>query len=224
MTSARDLLGQLPPELQYQELLRQERQSERQEAARRNGDLLVAIAGALTLYFTAIPQGTQILEKYVAIPEITIWKHSSKAIAKPQSIFPISGKAYSEGLVTDRPGSPRSGGRVHAGVDLVDTKTPFKVVAVLEGQVNELNPDSSVGGVVSVKSKGGIELRYVHLDREYLRRFKAGQQVEAGQMLGVVSTTFPGSSGPHLHVELYRNGRLDWNVESFLKKAKTNAS
>jgi murein DD-endopeptidase MepM/ murein hydrolase activator NlpD len=52
-----------------------------------------------------------------------------------------------------------------------------------------------------------------------LRQFKTGQKVSKGQVIGLVGPTFPGSSGPHLHLERYFNGQLDWQVHKRFEKA-----
>jgi murein DD-endopeptidase MepM/ murein hydrolase activator NlpD len=98
-----------------------------------------------------------------------------------------------------------------------------QIVSALDGRVVESKPDSSVGGIVGIASsyKGKkVLIRYVHLDRDPLRRLKVGDRVQAGQYLSSVSQTFPGSSGPHPHIEVYLNGKLNWHPHQFLSQAK----
>ncbi|MGB3205179.1 MAG: serine hydrolase [Crinalium sp.] len=130
-------------------------------------------------------------------------------------INPILG---GDAVITDRPGSPRRDKngrrRSHAGYDYVQRGgRPFQVVSSTAGRITELNPDNEVGGIVGISSiddKGNkITERYIHLDRDPLRRFKLGQEIPAGEYLSAVSTKFPKSSGPHLHKERYVNGRLE---------------
>ncbi|MCT7953268.1 M23 family metallopeptidase [Ancylothrix sp. C2] len=109
--------------------------------------------------------------------------------------------------------------RKHAGVDY--SATPgWPVLAIEAGTVNEVKPDSPVGGIIGIKSTNLNEVyRYVHLDRDSVRPFKVGDFVEKGSVIGLIGPTFPGSSGPHGHFERYLNGKLDWKIHEHLKTA-----
>jgi murein DD-endopeptidase MepM/ murein hydrolase activator NlpD len=56
---------------------------------------------------------------------------------------------------------------------------------------------------VVIKSSDGIETLYAHLEALAVRK---GQKVRQGQALGRVGCTGH-CSGPHLHFEVYDNGR-----------------
>ncbi|WP_190463016.1 MULTISPECIES: M23 family metallopeptidase [Oscillatoriales] len=145
----------------------------------------------------------------------------NKYTGKP--IFPLGGKTLATTRITDLPGSPRPNNRIHAGIDLAAYQDD--VVAVLPGTIVELKPDSGVGGIIGIESnwKGKkVKLRYVHLEREPLRSFSLGQKIQAGQKLSYIKSNFPGSSGPHLHLEVYINGELQWRLQDFLKLAVVN--
>ncbi|MCL1474455.1 peptidoglycan DD-metalloendopeptidase family protein [Argonema antarcticum] len=138
-------------------------------------------------------------------------------------VFPLGRKSFATTRITDLPGSPRPNGRIHAGIDLAAYQND--VVAVLPGAVVELKPDSRVGGIIGIESKWRgktVKLRYVHLERGPLRSFSLGDKVQAGQKLSYIKSNFPGSSGPHLDLEVYVNGELQWRPQDFLKLAVVN--
>lgn len=107
-----------------------------------------------------------------------------------------------------RPYKKNPCGRSHAGIDIAKLGP---VISVLDGEIIELK-FHKIGGIVGVKSsyKGKQYLiRYVHLNKKHLNKFrrKSGEpsvKLKAGQMISVIdSEAFPGSSGPHLHIEIY---------------------
>jgi len=79
-----------------------------------------------------------------------------------------------------------------------------RVVASAAGTVTRVGNEGSVsyGRWVEIDHGGGYRTRYAHLSSQAVR---VGQRVAAGQALGTVGST-GGSSGPHLHFELIRNG------------------
>lgn len=92
--------------------------------------------------------------------------------------------------------------RYHTGIDLA---APYgtPIVAAKAGQV-EVAGWSSVGyGFhVVLDHGGGVETLYAHMSRIAVR---AGQWVEAGQVIGYVGST-GWSTGPHLHFEVRVGG------------------
>lgn len=91
--------------------------------------------------------------------------------------------------------------RFHTGIDLAaPAGTP--IYAAKAGRV-EVAGWSSVGyGFHVVLDHGGLETLYAHMSRIAVR---AGQWVEAGQVIGYVGST-GWSTGPHLHFEVRVNG------------------
>lgn len=78
------------------------------------------------------------------------------------------------------------------------------VVAAAAGTVSRVanTGSTSYGRWVEIDHGSGYRTRYAHLNTQSVR---VGQRVGAGQTLGTVGST-GGSSGPHLHYELIRNG------------------
>jgi murein DD-endopeptidase MepM/ murein hydrolase activator NlpD len=115
----------------------------------------------------------------------------------------------------------RARGGEHMGVDLIASRgTPIRAVAAgtvihMECDRTERGYDCShdggpgdwpggCGWYVDIRHAGNIISRYCHmLDRPLV---KEGDQVTAGQQIGLVGSTGH-SSGPHLHFEVHRGSR-----------------
>ncbi|MDW8414949.1 MAG: M23 family metallopeptidase [Thermaurantiacus sp.] len=92
--------------------------------------------------------------------------------------------------------------RLHQGVDFAaPTGTP--VVASAAGRVTLAGWSGGYGQVVEVDHGRGLKTRYAHLSRIDVR---PGQAVGQGQRIGAVGSTGL-STGPHLHYEVWRDGR-----------------
>ena len=92
--------------------------------------------------------------------------------------------------------------RMHAGLDFkAGYGTP--IVAVTDGRVLSAGRAGGCGNAVKLRHGGGIDTRYCHMSRMAVNR---GQSVRRGQVIGYVGSTGL-STGPHLHYEMYRNGR-----------------
>ena len=92
--------------------------------------------------------------------------------------------------------------RMHAGLDFAaPTGTP--IYAVTDGSVSAAGRMGGCGKAVKLKHAGSLATRYCHMSRI---RVRSGQNVRRGQIIGYVGSTGM-STGPHLHYEVYRNGR-----------------
>lgn len=92
--------------------------------------------------------------------------------------------------------------RMHAGLDFAaPTGTP--IYAVTDGSVSAAGRMGGCGKAVKLKHAESLATRYCHMSRI---RVRAGQNVRRGQIIGYVGSTGM-STGPHLHYEVYRNGR-----------------
>ncbi len=92
--------------------------------------------------------------------------------------------------------------RLHAGMDFRASRgTP--IVAVTDGRVVSAGRAGGCGIAVKLDHGGGLQTRYCHMSRMAVRR---GASVGRGQVIGYVGSTGL-STGPHLHYEMYRNGK-----------------
>ena len=100
---------------------------------------------------------------------------------------------------------PISGYRkMHQGIDFaVGTGTP--VVAAADGVVVEARRWGGYGNWVRIRHANGYESGYAHLSR-FARGLRPGQRVSQGDVIAYVGST-GASTGPHLHYEIWRNGR-----------------
>jgi murein DD-endopeptidase MepM/ murein hydrolase activator NlpD len=92
--------------------------------------------------------------------------------------------------------------RFHAGMDLaVAAGTP--IVAAADGKVASAGWAGGYGRMVAVVHAGGLETKYGHMSR--IAAYP-GERVRRGDVIGYVGSSVL-STGPHLHVEVTRNGR-----------------
>ncbi len=93
--------------------------------------------------------------------------------------------------------------RPHHGVDYA---APYgtKVRSVGDGKVIFAGWRGGYGKTVIIRHGKGYITTYAHLSRIYVKK---GQNVKQGQIIGAVGSTGL-STGPHLHFEVRRHGRL----------------
>lgn len=92
--------------------------------------------------------------------------------------------------------------RMHAGIDFA-ARYGSPIYAVTDGVVAFAGRHGGHGNYVRIQHGGGLGTGYAHMSRIATQ---AGQRVRRGQVIGYVGSTGL-STGPHLHYELYRNGR-----------------
>lgn len=93
--------------------------------------------------------------------------------------------------------------RMHEGMDFkAGYGTP--IVAVSDGRVSAAGRAGGCGIAVRLEHGEGLATRYCHMSRMAVN---AGQSVKRGQVIGYVGSTGL-STGPHLHYEMYRGGRV----------------
>lgn len=91
----------------------------------------------------------------------------------------------------------------HNGLDWgAPVGTPVQAAAA--GKIVRLERQDAYGNVVYIDHTGGFQSRYAHLNA-FAQGMSAGQEVQAGQLIGYVGTTGR-STGPHLHFEIRLNG------------------
>ncbi|MGE0774431.1 MAG: M23 family metallopeptidase, partial [Sphingomonadaceae bacterium] len=92
--------------------------------------------------------------------------------------------------------------RFHKGVDYgAPSGTP--IVAVADGRVSFAGRNGGHGNYIKLTHGSGLTTAYAHLSRFAVR---SGTQVRQGQVIGYVGSTGL-STGPHLHFEVYKNGK-----------------
>ncbi|HEV2125083.1 MAG TPA: phage tail tape measure protein, partial [Chloroflexota bacterium] len=91
---------------------------------------------------------------------------------------------------------------IHTGIDLA-AQIGRDVFAAAAGTVTRAGWDTTgYGNLVAIAHANGLSTLYGHLNKVDVR---PGQQVSAGQDIGDLGNT-GNSSGPHVHLELLRNG------------------
>ena len=99
----------------------------------------------------------------------------------------------------------------HYGVDLV-AKQNSNVLSVLDGVVIFTDWTIKTGYVIQVQHNGNLVSVYKH--NELLLK-EPGEHVVAGEAIALVGNTGKLSTGPHLHFELWYNGK-PVNPEDFI--------
>jgi len=118
------------------------------------------------------------------------------------------------GLLAPVPGATSSGfgmrrhpilgyRRMHEGMDF-KARHGTPIVAVSDGRVSAAGRAGGCGIAVRLEHGSGLATRYCHMSRMAV---SSGQQVRRGQVIGYVGSTGL-STGPHLHYEMYRGGRV----------------
>ena len=91
--------------------------------------------------------------------------------------------------------------RFHYGVDLAGPEGT-KIVATRSGTVKTAKYSSSAGYYVTIDHGDGFSSQYMHMTHYIV---KAGDKVEAGQVIGYMGSTGT-STGNHLHFSILYNG------------------
>src|SRR3546814_17928723 len=92
--------------------------------------------------------------------------------------------------------------RMHKGVDF-GAPHGAPILAAAAGRIEFAGSNRGYGKYVKISHGNGLATAYAHMSRF---KVSAGQRVQQGQVIGYVGSTGM-STGPHLHYELYRNGR-----------------
>ncbi len=103
-------------------------------------------------------------------------------------------------------GAPRSGGRLHEGVDIMAPRgTPVRAAA--PGYVVRVDPDAIS---VTTVGDGGIRYFYTHFD-SLPAGLAEGQYVDVDTVIGYVGNTGnAAATAPHLHFGVYYGGLGEW--------------
>ncbi|WP_461458637.1 peptidoglycan DD-metalloendopeptidase family protein [Parasphingorhabdus sp.] len=106
--------------------------------------------------------------------------------------------------------------RMHSGIDF-GGGYGAPIYAVTDGRVTFAGRKGGYGKFVKIKHSGGLASGYAHMSRIAVSN---GRKVRKGQIIGYIGSTGL-STGPHLHYELYRNGRtINPNSVKFVQRAE----
>ncbi len=117
-------------------------------------------------------------------------------------VFPVQGRCG----YADTWHAPRSGGRVHLGVDIIAARGNL-VYAAVEGTITKVyydRPGSLSGNGIRLTADDGTYFFYAHFDT-IAEGISEGARVQAGQVVGTIGAT-GNTSTPHLHFEIHPNG------------------
>jgi len=108
--------------------------------------------------------------------------------------------------------NPYDGQSGHYGVDVVGPLNE-RVSAVMDGTVIFAEWTLNTGYVIQIQHGKDLVSIYKH-NQELLK--KAGEFVRAGEAIAILGNSGELTSGPHLHFELWHNGKA-LNPESYIK-------
>ena len=152
---------------------------------------------------------TKVLDVNTAVALALIPSFESLGLPTLQ-VFPMQGGCG----FTDTWHAPRSGGRLHEGVDIIGAKG-LAIYATNDGVISRMSTGGALGGnAIYVKIPNGTYFYYAHLD-SFAPGMAAGVPVKAGQIIGYNGST--GSTTPHLHFEVHPFGGPAVNPYQFVK-------
>jgi murein DD-endopeptidase MepM/ murein hydrolase activator NlpD len=128
-------------------------------------------------------------------------------------VFPAQGPCS----FTDTYGAPRSGGRVHEGVDIIG-KAGQWLYAVKDGTLTKKyldSPGSLGGNGWRLTIADGTYFFYAHMSA-FAPGLSVGSAVKAGQIIGQVGMTGDAPI-PHLHFEVHPGGGASVNPTPYVK-------
>ena len=127
---------------------------------------------------------------------------------KIQSDVFIAGRPLDRGWIASRFGQrpdPFTGRLTfHAGLDFTTGQAGAEIHTVAAGVVTWSGPRSGYGLMVEVNHGKGYTTRYAHAEKLFV---DVGDIVMKGQNIALVGSTGR-STGPHVHFEVYKNGRV----------------
>jgi peptidoglycan hydrolase-like protein with peptidoglycan-binding domain len=128
-------------------------------------------------------------------------------------VFPVQGKCW----FGDTWKAPRSGGRLHQGVDIIAARGKL-LYAVVSGTISKVyvdSPGSLAGNGVRIAQDNGTYFTYLHMDT-LAEGIELGTRVTAGQVIGTLGST-GNATTPHLHFEVHPAGGAGVNPYPLVK-------
>jgi len=105
--------------------------------------------------------------------------------------------------------------RPHNGTDF-GAPTGTSIRSVADGVVVYAGKNGGHGNYIKIKHQSPYQTSYSHLSKI---KVKKGQRIKQGQIIGKVGTTGM-STGPHLHYQMWKNGRFVDAMKVKLPKSK----
>lgn len=103
----------------------------------------------------------------------------------------------------------------HEGID-IGAAVGSPVRAALDGCVEEVKEDDYYGNLIIIDHGGGVKTVYGHLEDVNVI---SGQEIAQGEVIGSVGNTGM-STGPHLHFEVWKNGKAVDPADEFRSTQK----
>jgi murein DD-endopeptidase MepM/ murein hydrolase activator NlpD len=128
-------------------------------------------------------------------------------------VFPVQGRCW----FGDTWQAPRSGGRLHEGVDVIAARGKL-LYAVVDGTISKIyldRPGALAGNGLRISQDNGTYFTYLHMDT-FAEGIVVGARVSAGQVVGTVGST-GNSATPHLHFEVHPGGGAPVNPYPLIK-------
>jgi murein DD-endopeptidase MepM/ murein hydrolase activator NlpD len=113
--------------------------------------------------------------------------------------------------------APRSGGRLHQGVDIIAARGKL-LYAVVSGTISRVYvdaPGTLAGNGLRIAQDNGTYFTYLHMDT-FAPGIALGTKVTAGQVIGTVGST-GNAATPHLHFEVHPAGGAAVNPYPMVK-------
>lgn len=177
--------------------------------------LLCCIVQGELIWLEEIPE-YQILPEQNAQSGFEIYRDTLELVWEELVWFPIPESSVNEQATVAFENSWMAernygGKRSHEGTDLmasIEQAGYYPVVSITDGTVEQVGWLEKGGYRIGIRSGNGNYYYYAHLD-SYVREWKAGDSVEAGDILGYMGDTGYGPEGTtgqfpvHLHLGVY---------------------
>ncbi|MCP4970096.1 MAG: M23 family metallopeptidase, partial [Arcobacter sp.] len=131
--------------------------------------------------------------------------------------IPLSYSRISSGFTKKRWHPVLKRYRAHLGTDFAAPRGR-KIYASGDGKIEFIGRRGGYGKTIIIRHPNGYKTLYAHQNK-FRGGLKRGSRVKRGQHIGYVGSTGL-SSGPHLHLGLYKNGRAV-NPLKIIKKPDT---
>jgi murein DD-endopeptidase MepM/ murein hydrolase activator NlpD len=124
------------------------------------------------------------------------------------SEFEVSGRPVAKGYISSGFGrrlDPFSGNlALHQGIDFSTGRQGEEIMAMAAGVVSVAGYEAEYGNMVQIDHGNGYQTLYAHAKSTQV---KVGDVVKKGQVIALSGNTGR-SSGPHVHFEVHKNGRV----------------